>query len=431
MKERVSPMTAVLTTQAIDARAGGASERRTSMQQSSFRLVSFVLFALVAAITPTGLVSLGHASDFDEDIRRAETALSSLSDESNRTKAMEVLAKYQDARARVLANLLEQLTGSDIEETRSSWNSQAGNGASALSSLSGDMPSDAKDKLRDFVENEKQLWEHLRESPGYLFSRHQIIGLRAKTEKERVRLDDKWKNIEREDAALDAAIYNLQNEGKNNLRQAVVQLSGLVGRALEQAGLEGARLAGEAIKVAGEKYLRAREVLVQETAIWQTFINEREVARRIHEEISPDRIDKAMDYASRLSVSGDSKDYRTFKDRAIRILEGHRDKAREEYAKFMSENKGRFIESLETSWFLILIDQKEVDEWKEFFQLQTGDLKSLLESHEQGFTNLEDSDLKRAFKENLDRMMGSSREMMTNWQAGKEIYDRFERELKR
>ena len=275
------------------------------------------------------------------------------------------------------------------------------------------------------------MWEHLREAPGYVFSRHQIVQLGDKTANLRAALDAKWKSIEREDAALDEAIYNRQNEVKNSLKKAIAGLSGLVGNALELAGLDGAGNVGEAIQVGSEKLLQAFDVMRAETAVWKTFVNEREVARKIHEEISPDRIDKAMEYANALSVPGDRKDFRVFKDRAIRILERHRDSAKKEYDKFTDDNKGKFIGSLDTRWFWILLDQQEVDGWKELFDLANGELQTLLTRHEEGFVNLKDEGRKRAFKENFDKMTRNSREMIANWHRGKTLYDEYERELKR
>ena len=172
-------------------------------------------------------------------------------------------------------------------------------------------------------------------------------------------------------------------------------------------------------------------MLRRETAVWKTFINEREVARKIHEEISYDRIEKAMEYAKSLSTPGERRDYPVFKDRAMSILEGHRSKAREEYEKFMTENKGKFIGSLDTNWFLILVDQNEVNNWKELFDIHTSDLDSLLKKHEEGFVNLKDSELKKELKETFNKMTNNSREAISNWGMGKRIYDEYEGELKK
>lgn len=143
------------------------------------------------------------------------------------------------------------------------------------------------------------------------------------------------------------------------------------------------------------------------------------------------QIEKAMESAKNLSAPGDRRDYRAFKDRAISILEGHRSKAREEYEKFMDENKGKFIGSLDTSWFLILVDQDEVNNWMELFDTHASDLDELLKKHEEGFVNLKDGDLKKKLIENYNKMTNNSQEAIRNWRLGKEIYKEYERELKK
>ncbi|MDR4469790.1 MAG: hypothetical protein MRJ68_16090 [Nitrospira sp.] len=339
--------------------------------------------------------------------------------------------KYQDARARVLNNLLDILKDTRPEENRSTWNSEVGNGVSALSSFADALPSGVRDNYKAFLQNEKRMWEHFSEPRGFLSARHVILSLMNKMAEARVTLDEKWKTIEREDAALDAAIYRHQNEAKDNLKQTIAGLSHLIGVGIGQLGVEGAGKVGELIKEIGGKYLRAVEILRKETAVWKTFVNEREVARKIHEEINYAQIEKAMEDAKNLSTPGDRRDYRVFKDRAISILERHRNKAKEEYEKFIAENKGKFIGSLDTSWFLILVDQDEVNNWMELFKIHTSDLDSLLKKHEEGFSNLKDSDLKKELKENFNKMTNNSREAIVNWRQGKDIYDEYERELKK
>lgn len=372
-----------------------------------------------------------YAGDFEEDIGNTSSILEAIADQGDRVKANEASLKYQDARARVLNNLLDILKNTRPEEHRSTWNSEVGNGVSALSSFAEALPSGVRDKYHAFLQNEKRMWEHFSEHRGFLSARHVILSLMNKTAEARVTLDEKWKTIEREDAALDAAIYRHQNEVKDNLKQTIVGLSHLIGVGIGQLGVEGAGKAGETIKVIGEKYLRGVELLRKETAVWKTFINEREVARKIHEEINYAHIEKAMEDAKNLSIPGDRRDYRVFKDRAISILEGHRNKAKEEYEKFIAENKGKFIGSLDTSWFLILVDQDEVNGWMEFYQIHTSDLDGLLKKHEEGFVNLTDSNLKQKLTETYNKMTNNSEEAIRNWRMGKDIYDEYEKEFKK
>lgn len=372
-----------------------------------------------------------YAGDFEEDIGNTSSILEAIPDQSERSKTKEASVKYQDARARVLNNLLDILKDTRPEENRSTWNSEVGNGVSALSSFADALPSGVRDNYKAFLQNEKRMWEHFSEPRGFLSARHVILSLMNKMAEARVTLDEKWKTIEREDAALDAAIYRHQNEAKDNLKQTIAGLSHLIGVGIGQLGVEGAGKVGELIKEIGGKYLRAVEILRKETAVWKTFVNEREVARKIHEEINYAQIEKAMEDAKNLSTPGDRRDYRVFKDRAISILERHRNKAKEEYEKFIAENKGKFIGSLDTSWFLILVDQDEVNNWMELFKIHTSDLDSLLKKHEEGFSNLKDSDLKKELKENFNKMTNNSREAIVNWRQGKDIYDEYERELKK
>ena len=398
------------------------------MRSQSLRLLGIVLF-LVGIVMQVAAPL--YAGDFEEDIGNTSSILGAIADQSDRSKAKEASMKYQDARARVLNNLLDILKNTRPEENRSTWNSEVGNGVSALSSFADALPSGVRDKYQEFLQNEKRMWEHFSGAPGFIFTRHTILSLMNKTAEARVKLDDKWKTIEREDADLDSAIYSLQNEAKNNLKQTIVGLAPLIGTGLGYLGVEGAGKVGDLIKEIGGKYLRTVELLRKETAGWKTFINEREVARKVHEEINYGQIEKAIEYAKNLSTPGERRDYRVFKDRAMSILEGHSSKAREEYEKFMAENKGKFIGSLDTKWFLILVDQNEVNNWKELFDIHASDLDSLLKKHEEGFVNLKDSDLKQKLMEVHNKMKNNSQEAIRNWLEGKNIYNEYERELKK
>lgn len=394
----------------------------------SLRLLGIVLFlGGIVMQVPAPL----YAGDFEEDIGNTSSILGAIADQGDRSKAKEASMKYQDARARVLNNLLEILKNTRPEENRSAWSSEVGKGVSALASFADALPSGVRDKCQEFLQNEKRMWEHFSGVQGFLSSRYVILDLMNKTAKARVTLDGEWKRIERDDAALDAAIYRHQNEAKDNLKKTIVGLAPLIGVGIGLLGVEVPHKVGELIKDIGGNYLQIVELLRKETAGWETFINEREVARKIHEEINYDHIEKAMEYAKNLSAPGDRRDYRVFKDRAISILEGHRSKAREEYKKFMDENKGKFIGSLDASWFLILVDQDEVNNWMELFDIHTSDLDELLKKHEEGFVNLKDGDLKKKLIENYNKMTNNSQEAIRNWRLGKLIYDEYEKALKK
>src|SRR5262245_35246542 len=90
----------------------------------------------------------------------------------------------------------------------------------------------------------------------------------------------------------------------------------------------------------------------------------------------------ATEYARSLSNSGNREDFTSFKESVLRILDDHRARADEAYKRFMTDNKNKLIGSLETKWFLTLIDEKEVAGYQELFELHKSELDTLIQRHE-------------------------------------------------
>jgi hypothetical protein len=351
---------------------------------------------LLAAIVCFGAAThSAPADDFDEDISDAASALAAIPETSDRSRANELLMKYADARSSVLNELLDQLESREPSNDRSDWNSEVSDGSAALASFASDLPDAAEESFRGFVERETKLWTHFREAPGFPFSRFQLVEIAAKIADERERLDEKWEKLTVADAAFDEALYSTQYEAIAKLRKWGVAIAQVAAPMLEQMGIDGAETAAEILKEAEEKVLEGLKTLRQETAVWKSFVEERENARKFHEAVNFDHIERAMEYAERLETSSNSDDYDAFKDRALRILDEHYDRAEQEYNTFISENKGKFIEALQRDWLLILEDPREVEGWQTIYQLADSELESLLEKHEKGYESLSDGDLKR------------------------------------
>lgn len=359
------------------------------------------------------------AESFEEDLRDAVDKISSISDSDVQSKSKNYLEKYNDRREDLLNKFLEELKLTNNKDNRSDWNSVVNDGFSAVSSMESDLPQEAKDKLGDFIDGEKKMWNFFRESPGFEFSRFQIVAIELKTANARQKLNEDWKNIEREDQVLDDSIYSIDNSLKDKSIKLGIILAKGVKLILPPNFQDGLSI----LITATEESKKRSDLVKQENLVWKTFTNEREVAKKIYEEIDLKFVTQAVDYASGLSNSGNRRDFQRFKEYAIKILNDHKERAEWQYKTFEVENKGKFIGSLETNWLLILKDQKEVDNWAEIFQLYSSDLDVLLKELEKEIGLIDNSDAKKSYENFYNQLSNNSRELIVAWLVGKSIYD--------
>jgi hypothetical protein len=387
------------------------------------RFAGVVIWCLIA-----GPVADLSAGDFDEDIRNTSNIVRSITDNNEKSQSNSALESYSGSRERVLNALLDILRRPE-EPNASNWSSQIGNGKSALRSLEDKV---SKDKFRDFLENEKRMWDHL-ERTNLRPAQGLIIQQTRKIAKSREELNEKWNRIERDDEANDAKLLTDGDKAIQLGKDLIVKTSEAIERfptgtmppSTGVAELDGMITISTAMI---NYWAQILETLRKETLIWEDFRKTREAARKIHEEIHYSVADKSVSLAEGDSVPGDRKDYLTFKNKAVNIIKSHRDQAKNEYDKFMNENKGKFVDSLETRWSSKLIDQSELDFWKSYFELHSR-LDSLLAKHEDGWKNVKDSQMLSNARERLEKLTGNSRTILQRWKEGKELYEKFEGNL--
>jgi hypothetical protein len=327
--------------------------------------------------------------------------------------------------------LLDMLRSPDLTN-HSDWRNQADEGRRTLANLG---TSISKDRFREFLDNERRMWDSLYEGVTLVPPKNMILQMRAKTVEARALLNEQWNKIERDDEANDQRLLSDYDKVVQSVKDLIKETSTAIERFPTGTMPPSTGIAEVdsmlTISTAMVNYWSpVLEKLSIETKIWQVFLDQREAARRIHDELEFSNVQKHVDVVRASSIPGDRRDYSTFKDLAVRALEGHRDTAKLEYDRFMSENKGRFIGSIEARWSSLLRDPKELDAWKLFYELDTSSLRSLLTKHEEGWVKISDSDLKSKAKQKIDQILKNTQSAREQWLRGKQIYDEFESKLR-
>lgn len=362
--------------------------------------VLVVLFCLTA--------STAIANEFEQDIDVARRTIEQYAgnrglSNNDRTRFLDALRAYADKRRSALQSMLRVLESYDSDRILDTWNNQCEQGISALEGLSRAIPFDTIG-LREFGEKEMKLFRGLKEKPIFATTRVRVIQINRKTIEAANKLDETWKNIERQDYAFDEMAKRVfESEYKPAMDELKKWLlKGLLKEAVEMIGHPEMKPVIEPSVKAIAALVKQLEEMRKETLIWRTFVAEREVAAKIHSEIRFDQVERAISDAKSMSENpGDRLDYRSFESKAMDILKSA---GREPYDRFMEANRGKFIELVESRWKEILTDPEDFKGYEQIFQLDTETLPDLLRKWEEEAATLTDGPFKRSIKAALEKL---------------------------
>jgi len=380
------------------------------------------------------------AGNYDRDVEQAVRSLKYQKDPEKRAYE-DALKIYKEKREQSLNEMIGVLgRRSAGEDISSPWNGHAENGLKAVAELKGGIllvfkghragEDFAMDKtgLKEFVERETTFFETLKSKQVFPLARKRILEIKEQTSTSTKSLDERWKSIERDDAAIDAIL----EQCKSDLRKGLEETAKSLHTAAKEFGSKIPEVGDliSALAKLSDPLIKGRAVMAEEEKVWRTFVAEREVATKIHEQINFSWVEESIKLARSAAESTSEwsgrEDYPTFQAKALKVLEEHAAAAKENYEKFMNENKGRFIQSVDSKWLEILTDPNIVDGYRVLFDKEGKSLIELIDKHETTINNLKDS----KWTDALNKLKGA-REMIIKWHEGYQNHVKAGQDLKR
>ncbi len=307
--------------------------------------------AIVALCIVIGLAVPVFADDYNKDLKQAFDAIEKATwlSKDEYVQYVRSFHEYEKERSDCLSGLIKIVALPD-KDVASGWMSTRGLGAVALGKLKDTVPKLEKLGLKEWTDRETLMYEKLK-AEQFLRARQDLITSKETSIQAAKMLDDKWKDFDEKNQAINSELVEKENAFKDKLTgwakvvgEAAGQFSSAIGSSSELGKI--LKLIGILGKNAKElrPVLEAAHMKMQaKKPNWEYLNKLNELQQQIWEQIEPGKIERKFSEAKLDDVSG-SEDFKNFTAAAIEAMKVHRQAALmadEEYRKVVT---GKFAD---------------------------------------------------------------------------------------
>lgn len=384
------------------------------------RLVRLALLSCAAAsLFPTPV----RAGDYDNDCKDAIRLLDKKAGdtgmaESDRQKFDDLLGKYSDERGKLMEQMVNVVSKTDITEQKDAWVELANKGRDLLDRLDKDVPKTngndglAAAGLSDFVTGEKRIWDAV--SKGNIALSAEIMNKISRADQGVLKkCDEDLKTCRDGDRAIQAQLEQCENEISQAIKGEVKVFATKMGEKVLTGWLkEGSakdyaketyktllKMFESNLKSAKDKRL-LKEILLQDIKLIS------DAKEKLGESAINDEYKSVEDACKNLPGVGSTGDYKAadwdrFQQNCIKGIAEAKNAATEQTKKVYNDLLPVFVDENQKKFATIQDDPGKLDDWQKSVEEDFKSMDELLDKEDEYVKDLAKGDYRTAVEETM------------------------------